>query len=133
MERVQQKTEAGRRITFRLSCQEWQTLDTLRRKSNCRTVSSLIRKSLFDGSIKLITYDRSLDMVMEELSKIRQEIQAIGVNINQITRRFHTVSGAEAKLFSAMEITRLYQQTDLKVGELLGIISNLSKVWLPGS
>lgn len=132
MEKEQQKTEAGRRITFRLSHAEWQTLETLRRKSNCNTVSSLIRKSLFEGRIKLITYDRSLDMVMEELSKIRQQIQAIGVNINQVTRRFHNDSGAEAKLFSAMEITRLYQQTDLKVTELLGIISNLSKLWLPG-
>ena len=131
MKKEQQKPEAGRRITFRLSYAEWQNLDKLRRKSNCRTVSSLIRKLLFEGRIKLITYDRSLDKVMEELSAIREEIRAIGININQATRKLHQSSSAEGRIYSVMEITRLYQQTEQKVTALFTIVSNLSRRWLP--
>lgn len=132
MNREKKKTVEQRRITFRLSGAEWQKLEGLRKKSNCKTFSSLIRKSLFGGRIRIITYDRSLDKTMEELAGIRKEIQSIGININQVTRRFHQSESQEGRLLSVMDITRLYQQTDQKITELFGIVSKLSERWLPG-
>ncbi len=131
---MEQRQRFTHRIHTRITAKKLEELQSLQlRSQGIKSLSELLRNILDNKKIVVLSRDASLDMLMEELSKIRQQIQAIGVNINQVTKRFHNASGAEAKLFSAMEITRLYQQTDLKVTELLGIISNLSKVWLPGS
>lgn len=92
-----------------------------------------MRYILDERAIVVHTHDNSLDKVMEELSGIRKELQAIGVNINQVTHRFHLEDLPEAKLFQAREIVKLYQQTDLKVSKLFELIANLSELWLPRS
>lgn len=131
MKQEKDKKEFRRRITFRLSEKEWEKLQGLLVKSTCRSHSELIRKILFKGKITVHTHDRSLDMVMETLSGIRTELHAIGVNINQITRRYHTEKLPEERLVQVFEIGRLYRQTDKKVAELFIIITKLSKIWLP--
>jgi hypothetical protein len=131
MEKKIKNQSNGCRITFRLTEEERRKLEDLLEKSTDRSISSLIRKSLFKGRITIVSYDSSLDRVMEKLSLIHKEIHNIGVNINQATRKLNAVIGQQANLLHAMEITRLYQQTDQKVTELLGIISKLSLKWLP--
>lgn len=120
-----------KRITFRLTGKEWDKLVKILDSSPSRSLSELIRKALFEGKVIVISNDTSFDKAMEQLSGIRTELHRIGININQVTRRFHTEDLPEAKLFQAMEIVKLYQQTDLKVTELFTIIAKLSTRWLP--
>lgn len=130
MERRERKKELEHRITFRLSREELQRLDALLAKSTCNTQSELIRKMLFKGKVTLITYDRSLDTVMEMLSGIRTELHAIGININQVTRRFHQEKLPEARFIRVLEIQDLNKDTGKKVKELLELIGKLSGRWL---
>lgn len=120
------------RIHTRVTQSKFDELNTLLTKSRgIHSLSELMRYILDERSIVVHTHDNSLDKVMEELSGIRKELQAIGVNINQITHRFHVEELPEAKLFQATEIVKLYQQTDLKVSKLFEVIANLSELWLP--
>lgn len=120
------------RIHTRLTKEKYDELNALLKQSRgLHSLSELLRHILDHKIIVTRSYDASLDRVMEELSAIRKELQAIGVNINQVTRRFHTEDLPEGKLFQALEIAKLYQQADLKVTELFAVIAKLSEKWLP--
>ncbi len=119
------------RVFTRISKEKYEELNKLLQHSSCRTISELLRYILENKKVIVEHYDTSLDKVMEQLSGIRKELHAIGININQVTRYFHGAKTAEAKLYNAMEITKLYQQTDLKVTELFSVIAKLSELWLP--
>ncbi len=119
------------RVFTRISQEKYEELDELLQHSRCRTTSELLRHILENKKMVVEYYDSSLDKVMEQLLGIRKELHAIGININQVTRYFHGAKSAEAKLYNAMEIVKLYQQTDRKITELFSIVTQLSELWLP--
>jgi len=122
------------RVHTRITSAKFDELNgILSRSLGIKSLSELLRNILDNKKIIVVTYDTSHDKVMAELSAIRMEIQAIGININQVTRRFHSEQYPEARLFEALELAKLYQQTDRKVTELFEVIANLSRKWLPGS
>lgn len=67
---------------------------------------------------------------MQRLAEIRQELRDIGVNINQVTRYFNSISGMDKKLFHSLNVLEKYKQVNIRVGELLEIVKVLSKKWL---
>lgn len=120
------------RVHTRITKEKYDELTALLGQSrSLHSHSELLRYILDHKKIVTEAHDNSLDMVMRELSGIRKELQAIGVNINQVTRTFHQTDLPDSKLFQAEEIARLYQQTDLKVSELFSIIAKFSETWLP--
>ena len=118
-------------VFTRISKEKYEELTAMLQSSRCKTMSELLRHILENRKIVVEHYDSSLDKVMEQLSGIRKELHAIGININQLTHYFHGAKTAEARLYNAMEITKLYQQADLKVSELFEVIGTLSELWLP--
>ncbi|TDX00461.1 hypothetical protein EDB95_1486 [Dinghuibacter silviterrae] len=119
------------RVFARVSREKYEELQQILRNSRCRTMSEMLRHILNNQPLTIITYDNSLDKIMERLSAIRKELHAIGININQVTRCFNKEKSPEGKLYQALEVARLYQQTDLKISELFVIIAKLSEKWLP--
>lgn len=103
--------------------------DLLRRNPN-KDMSSLLRDILYNRQVKVYIYDKSLDMVMEELAALRAEIRAIGININQVTRLFNTYPEQRKKEFYAKIAFKEYLRIEVKIDLLLAIISKLSKKWL---
>lgn len=126
-----EKGQLTYRVEARIPAEKYRELTALLEKSRHHTMSELVRDILYNRKIILETYDVSLDKVMERLSAIRSELHAIGININQVTRAFHRAQAPEGKLFNALEIAKLYQQTDLKVTALFSVIAKLSEQWLP--
>jgi len=70
---------------------------------------------------------------MEEMALIRKELKAIGININQQTKYFHTSESSSERAFYVMKTGDLYKMVDEKVDCLLVIISKLAERWLPKS
>jgi hypothetical protein len=95
-------------------------------------MSGLVRDILYNRSISVITYDRTMDMTMEELSAIRGQIRKIGVNINQMTKLFNTYPEPRRKEIFARMAFQQYTLLQPPVEQLLGIISQLAKKWLQG-
>jgi hypothetical protein len=93
-------------------------------------MSTLLRDILHNRQIKLYTYDRTLDIVMEELASIRAELKYIGVNINQVTKRFHSYPDLKNKIFYGKIVFEQYVAQQEKVDRLLAIITELAKRWL---
>ena len=95
-------------------------------------MSRLLRNILYNRPIKVYTRDLTLDNLMEELTKLRAELNAIGVNINQITRKFNTFPDAQRKAFFGNSAFLAYQATQPKIDRILAIISKLGEKWLQG-
>lgn len=133
MDKEDRDNEYTKRITFRLTEREYKRLLKLLVKTRHSSLSSLIRTMLFRGNVKIVTRDDSLDAVMEQLSTIRSDLHRMGININQITRRFHTEKQPEKRLFQALEVQHVYKETGDKVDRLLKVITEISYKWLPGS
>jgi len=120
------------KIFTRVGRKKYGELLSLLRNSDCRTISALLRSILEHEKIIIYTHDNTLDKTMEELSGIRKELLTIGVNINQVTRKLHQADLKEEQLALAEEILKGFQDTEVKINMLFGLINNLSEKWLPG-
>jgi len=105
----------------------YQRLKDIQENSNCATVAEVARKILSKEKILCYYRDRYFDDTMGELSAICKELRAIGVNINQITRRFNSTK----KTLDALKAADQYNKVGIKVDRLLEIVTELSYKWLP--
>ncbi len=76
-------------IKTRVNEKRYRSLVDLLAKTRHRSMSEMIREILNNKPITVCTYDKTFDQHMEQLISLQQEIQSIGVNINQVTRFFH--------------------------------------------
>ena len=120
------------RITIRLTKKERAKLDKLLAKSRYdRSLSELIRTLMFRKEITIQTFDASLDNLIYNNSLIWNEIRAIGININQVTRYFNTSSEPHLKKYYARKIGKLYQGVEAKITELHKTMYYLADKYLP--
>jgi len=94
-------------------------------------MSALLRDILEHEEIVVLTRDNTLDKAMEELSGIRKELQAIGININQVTRRINHTEMQDEQLALSQNVLSEFRQTSSKVDVLFKLIDQLSEKWLP--
>src|SRR5690606_8243278 len=104
-------------------------LEGLRRNSNSQSIGEFARMILQREEIIWYHKDASMDATAVELAGIRQELKAIGTNINQLTRYFHSKTIPAQKIFDALKILDEYKKVGSRVDQLLTIISDLSHKW----
>lgn len=118
------------RLFTRVNDQKYNELQAILAKNPSLDMSRLIRSILLNRQVKVFTRDMTLDNLMEELAKLRGEVRAIGININQITKKFHTFPERQRKEFFAKIAFQEHLQLQGKIDRLLEIVSKLSKKWL---
>ncbi|MFD3003151.1 plasmid mobilization relaxosome protein MobC [Pontibacter toksunensis] len=116
-------------VAVRVTAAEHRHLKRLQLQSDCHSVGEVIRRTLTGRPIKLFYKDASLDGVTEELASVREELRAIGVNINQITRHFNASTGGHKRVFLAYQALEQYRKVEQKVNLLLSLISQLARRW----
>lgn len=120
-------------LRIRLTDAAFQRLEKISKSSDCRTIGEAARKILSKEKITLFYKDITLNSAMEELALVRKELRAIGININQITKAFHTAKREHSQAIQISKVTQLYQQVEAKTDTLLSIINRLAEKWLPRS
>ena len=124
------KTEPlNRLIGVRVSEKFYNKLEDLRRNSNSQSIGEFARMILQREKIIWYHKDESMDATAVELAGIRQELKAIGTNINQVTRYFNSKTIPAQKIFDALKILDEYKRIENKVDRLLNAISDLSHKW----
>ncbi|RKR80720.1 mobilization protein MobC [Mucilaginibacter gracilis] len=118
-------------IKTRVNDAKFDQLTDLLNKSECRNMSELVRHILYNRPVILLHRDKSLDLLIEELSGIRKELRSIGININQITRSFNTFKEQDQKLYYALGAAEQYKIVGGKIDQLFNIITKLSEQWSP--
>lgn len=117
-------------IQTKVTKEVFNRLDKIRSNSDCRSVGELARRILSKDKIVLFHRDSSMDAQLEELTGIQKELNAIGVNINQITHAFHNTDTTNQKMLNALRVADQYKKVGDKVDKLLIIVSQLAKKWL---
>ncbi|MEO6523521.1 MAG: mobilization protein [Mucilaginibacter sp.] len=117
-------------IIMRVTEGQFKKLEQIQTNSNCQSIGEVARMILNKQRILYFHKDISLNGPMEELSSIRKELKAIGININQLTRSFHTSKREAQKNFFILKVAERYEKVEEKVDRLLVIISQLSAKWL---
>ncbi|WP_345954659.1 plasmid mobilization relaxosome protein MobC [Mucilaginibacter sp. PAMB04168] len=120
-------------VRTRVTLSVYQRLEKLIEKGDCHSIGEVSRKILSNEQIKVFHVDASLNSVMEELALVRKELKAIGVNINQITKAFHSSRNESSKSFYALKVAERYETVGKKVDVLLEIVSQLAEKWLQRS
>jgi hypothetical protein len=118
------------RIRTRVNDRAYKRLTGLLNSSNCQTVGQLVRKILSRERITVYHKDKSLDGPIQELIQIRNELRAIGVNINQITHHFHTAETTNQRMFDALKVAESYREVGDKVNVLVEMVAKLGEKWL---
>ena len=98
-------------------------------QSNAATVGELVRKIVTNEKVTFFIKDISMEEPTAALIKMRKEINAIGVNINQLTEMCHTTDSVEQKIDSMLKVAELYKQMTDKVGEVWKQVSEMSLKW----
>lgn len=118
-------------IRTRVNKETYQKLESLLANSTCQSIGELARKLITREKINCTYRDITMNTPMEELTSIRKELKAIGININQITRTFNQEKTRENNRQNyIMQIAELYRKVDTKVERLLVLISQLTEKWL---
>lgn len=86
-----ENSNRSRRITLRLTPEEYAKIEHKYKASTCRKLSDYVRKHLFDKPITTTYRNQSLDDFMEETLVLRNELSAIGNNLNQVVKKMHTL------------------------------------------
>jgi hypothetical protein len=86
-----ENSNRSRRITLRLTPEEYTKIEYKWKASTCRKLSDYVRKHLFDKPITTTYRNQSLDDFMEETVVLRNELSAIGNNLNQVAKKMHTL------------------------------------------
>jgi hypothetical protein len=61
-------------------------------KTACRKLSDFARKVLLDKAVTVNIRNQSLDDLMTELIRLKDELNAIGSNYNQMVKRLHILN-----------------------------------------
>jgi hypothetical protein len=117
-------------IKTRVNAKKYRALQALLAQSRHQTMSELVRDILHNKAITVVTHDDSLDQFMEQLVAIRQELKAIGLNINQITHYFNSTTDPQQKAFYALKVAGQYGPVHVQVEQVLSLISQLTGQWL---
>lgn len=119
-----------KRITLRLTAREYTRIEIKCKSSTCRKLSEYIRLVLFNKPVTVLERNQSLDELMEELIKIRTELNGIGNNFNQTVKKLYTLSQiSEFRIW----IQQQEQQKELlfgKIEQVKKMISKLADQWL---
>ena len=114
------------RKTVRFTPTEAEKLEILlNRSAYCHTISELVREILFKRKLTLNTRNESLETMLVELGLLRNELNKIGVNINQITHYFHMQADVKERLFFVKEMLPQFERTNAKIEALHNLIEGL--------
>ena len=117
-------------IGLRLTFDEYRKIEKKWTASTCRKLSEYIRRSLFEKPIVTTYRNRSQDDLMTELTKLRNELNAVGNNFNQAVKKLHTLSKiTEFKSWLiAYEVEKKILQN--KLDEVRNNIKKMLEIWL---
>lgn len=117
-------------VRTRVTKTNYQRLEKLLTNSNCRSIGEVARKILSKEKILCLYKDVTMSGAMEELTRIRKELKAIGININQLTRGFNSSRNEAGQAFYTQKAIERSKDIDAKIERLMILVTSLTQKWL---
>ncbi|MCX2492998.1 plasmid mobilization relaxosome protein MobC [Pedobacter sp. PF22-3] len=120
-------------LHIRLTQTEASKINDRFRKTACKDLSSYLRKIILEKPVTVITRNQSFDEFIQEMILLKNELSAIGSNLNQIAKKINSYATTPgSKLL--MESYRLVKDiVDTKITEIKNKLNQFSDTWLQGS
>lgn len=125
-----QNSNRTRIIGLRLTPEEFTKIEKKWKASTCRKLSDYVRCCLFDKAIVTTYRSSSQDDLMAELTRLRNELNAVGNNFNQVVRKLHTLSQIPEfrNWLVAYEVEKGILNS--KVDEIRNNVKKMLEIWL---
>lgn len=94
-----------------------------------KKLSEYIRFVLLEKPVTVYTRDQSVDDLMTELVRLRNELSAIGSNFNQLVKRLHTAGQFQEIKALALRCENDQEKFTEKVKEINLKIAEMSDKW----
>jgi hypothetical protein len=117
-------------LTIRLNQSEAEKIHKLYSKTTCNSISEYGRKLLLNEPVTIYHRNQSADDFLQEMVKLKNELQAIGKNYNQVVKKLHTLDAVpEIKTWAILnESSR--QLFFKKLEEIQDKIHKIYTLWL---
>ena len=127
---MREKNNRTKWLHIRLTEPEYKKLQAGFSTSTKQKISSYARDILLDKPVTVYTRNRSIDDFVSEMIGLRNELKAIGNNINQAVKKLHvSANNAELK-FWAQQVLNCRQILFQKMEEINLKIASTSDQWL---
>ncbi len=87
-----EKVNLTRKVTIRFKPDEYNKVNLSFKRTTKKKLSEYIRYVLLEKPVTVYMRNQSIDELMTELVRLRNELSAIGSNFNQLVKRLHTAS-----------------------------------------
>jgi len=88
---MKEKNNRTRLLHVRLTDAEFEKIESLFSKSTCQNISEFIRLVLQNKPVKILHRNESLDECISLLIALKDELNSIGVNHNQVVKKLHAL------------------------------------------
>jgi hypothetical protein len=96
----EEKVNRTRVVTLRLTTKEYEKIQAKFQTITCRKLSDYLHYVLLEKKLTVFTRNKSMDDFMAELILLRNELNAIGNNYNQVVKKLHSMQSIpELKLW----------------------------------
>ena len=130
--RTPENTALKYKLTTKVNERTYRKLDALLKQDPLNDMSSLVRTILVNRPVRIFMRDLTAADIVEELAQLRTEIGHIGININQITKKFNSYPEHQRKVYFAKLALEKYLTLESKIDDLIIIMSQKVEKWLPG-
>lgn len=125
-----EKSNRTRIIGLRLTPGEYTIIEKKWKATTCRKMSDYARHILFNKPVVTTYRSSSQDDLLAELSKLRQELNAVGNNFNQAVKKLHTLHQI-AEFKSWLTTYEIEKKTLFnKVDEVNNNVKKILGIWL---
>jgi hypothetical protein len=128
--RKEEKINRNELLQVRLTIKEVAQINDAFSKSIYRKLSDYARKKLLDKPISIYTRNKSLDDFMAEMIRLREELNAIGINYNQVVKRLHALQDFDEIKSWLVHNESSRQLLFKKIDEIKYKISQINDQWL---
>ena len=124
------KQNLSKWLHIRLKEEDYKKINIKFSKSTCRKLSEYARRVLLEKQITVNQRNQSLDDFMAEMIRLRNELNAIGNNLNQSVKKLYVISQIQefkSWIISNENTTKILFK---KVDEIKNKINQISDKWL---
>ena len=131
-ERMMGKDKRNKWKNIRFTEKELESLKKKFQNSTSSQLSHYMREILLGRPIVIKYRNESLDSFMEELIAMKQELNAIGNNLNQAVKKLHTLKTIPEFRQWIANYKSIQDQVKNRTQQIESKISKISEVWLQG-
>lgn len=121
------------RVTVRFTKDEITRLQKSVSSTVSREMADYVRHVVMGRKVQVIYRDRSMDEFIKELVALRKELNALGNNFNQVTKKVNATAGKKDFFFLVEHAATLQQTLLEKVETIKGTIEKFAIQWFAKS